>query len=129
MRETRPFAAPYAHPMAPLCLLYFFAVGSWLGAAGLLVERALPHSAPRRWIWCVTLVSSVALPMLLSVTHSSHVIWLWGHEVVRMPAMHQMTGAGSPSTLRAWLDCSADLGRVLLRIWLVCSVLVLAWAS
>jgi bla regulator protein blaR1 len=116
-------------PMAPLCLFYFFAVGSWLGAAGLLVERALPPAASRRWIWCVTLVSSVALPMLLSATHSSHVIGLWGHEVVRVPAAHQMAAAGTASTLRAWLDCTAGFGAVLLRIWLAGTLLVLGWAA
>src|SRR5215203_3880860 len=115
--------------MAPLCLLYFFAVGSWLGAAGLLAERALPRTAPRRWIWCATLVSSVVLPLLLSATHSSHVIGLWGHEVVRVPPAHHLTDAGTASTLRAWLDCSAGFGAVLLRIWLGGTVLVLGWAA
>jgi bla regulator protein BlaR1 len=115
--------------MAPLCLFYFFAVGSWLAAAGLLTERALPRSASRRWIWCVSLSASIALPMLLSAAHSSHVIALWGHEVVRMPAGHQMMDAGSPSSLRAWLDCSAAFGGVLLRIWLAGTLLVFAWAA
>ena len=115
--------------MAPLCLLYFFAVGSWLGAAGLLVERALPRSAPRRWIWCATLVTSVVLPILLSVSHSSHVIGLWGHEVVRMPAAHRSSGAGASLTLHNLLDCSADFSQDLFRIWLVGTALVLAWAA
>jgi bla regulator protein blaR1 len=115
--------------MAPLCLLYFFAVGAWLSAAGVLAEHALPRSAPRRWIWCAAMLLSVALPMLLSATHSSHVIALWGREVVRMPAAHGMTGGDSPSTLRAWLDCNAAFGQVLLRIWLAGTVLVLAWAA
>ena len=115
--------------MAPLCLLYFFAVGSWLAAAGLLAERALPPSAPKRWVWCVTMVSSVVLPMLLSMTHSSHVIGLWGHEILHMPSAHHAMDAGSPSTLDEWLDCRADLGGVLLRVWLVGTALVLAWAT
>lgn len=115
--------------MAPLCLLYFFAVGSWLAAAGLLAERALPPAAPKRWIWCVTMVSSVVLPMLLSVMHSSHVIGLWGHEVLRMPSAHHTMGAASHSTLDEWLDCRADLGGALLRVWFVGTALVLVWAT
>jgi bla regulator protein blaR1 len=115
--------------MAPLCLFYFFAVGSWLGAAGSLVERALPRSAPRRWIWCVTLVGSVVLPVVLSATHSSHVIGLWGHELARMPAAHQMPHPGPASALRDWLDCSAGYATVLLRFWLVGSIIVLGWSA
>jgi hypothetical protein len=115
--------------MAPLCLLYFFLVGSWLSAAGLLVEHALPRSVPRRWIWCATLVTSVALPILLSASHSSHVIGLWGYEVLRMPAAPPTVGAGAASTLRSWLDCTADFSQDLFRIWLIGTALVLAWAA
>jgi hypothetical protein len=115
--------------MAPLCLLYFVVVGSWLGAAGLLVERALPRSAPRRWIWCVTLVVSVGLPMLLSATHSSHVIGLWGHEVARMPAADRSLGDGASWTLHNLLDCSASFSQDLFRIWLIGTALVLAWTA
>jgi len=115
--------------MAPLCLLYFVVVGSWLGAAGLLVERALPRPAPRRWIWCTTLVMSVGLPMLLSATHSSHVIGLWGHEVARMPAADRALADGASSTLHNLLDCSASLSQDLFRIWLIGTALVLAWAA
>ena len=46
-----------------------------------------------------------------------------------MPAAHSMMVAGAPATLRGWLDCSADLGRVLLRVWLAGTALVLAWAA
>jgi hypothetical protein len=45
-----------------LCILYLIAVGFLLGAAGLLVERALPPGASRRWVWCVVIPLSLILP-------------------------------------------------------------------
>ena len=114
--------------MAPLCLLYFILVGTWLGAAGILVERALPPAAPRRWIWCVTILGSIALPMALSTSHSSHVIDLWGHELLRVPAAPS-SGGTSASSLRAWLDCGGSLGTVTRRVWFIAASLVLAWGA
>ena len=115
--------------MAPLCLLYFLLVGTWLGAAGLLVERALPAAAPRRWIWCVTIVASIALPMALSARHSSHVIDLWGLELLRVPSASAAPGVSAESALRSWLDCDAPLGVVVLRTWLAGCLLMLAWGA
>ena len=115
--------------MAPLCLLYFIAVGSWLGAAGLLTERALPTRAPRRWIWGLTIATSIALPMVLSARHSSHVIGLWGHELLRIPSASPAVGTGATpaSALHNWLDCGAAYGSIVMRIWLAGSALLLAW--
>lgn len=45
-----------------LCILYITAVGTLLGVAGLLAERAMPTFAPRRWVWCVTIPTSLVLP-------------------------------------------------------------------
>ena len=113
--------------MAPLCILYFLVVGTWLGAAGVLGERALPARVPRRWIWCLTLVGSVALPMVLSTRHSSHVIGLWGHELLRIPSAPATAGPGMESLRRQLLDCAAGYGSVIMRLWLAAALLVLAW--
>ena len=45
-----------------LCILYVTAVGFLLGAAGLLVERALPLGSARRWVWCVVVPASLFVP-------------------------------------------------------------------
>jgi len=45
-----------------LCILYVNAVGFLLGNIGVLVERLLPTTMARRWIWCVILLASIALP-------------------------------------------------------------------
>lgn len=45
-----------------LCILYILATSALLGGVGLIAERAVPAAFPRRWIWCVILVTSIALP-------------------------------------------------------------------
>ena len=110
--------------MAPLCLLYFAAVALCLGFAGHLADRALPPTAPRRWIWSLALVGAVILPPLLSAQHSSHVIDLWGRELIRLPDV-QLNGATAMS--RNWLECSATYGRTLLPFMLGATILLLLW--
>lgn len=61
-----------------LCILYLIAVGFLLGAAGLLVERALPASAPRRWIWCVVIPFSLFVPGYYRWHHTVSVDGLGG---------------------------------------------------
>lgn len=45
-----------------LCILYITAVGTLLGVVGMLIERTLPVGWPRRWVWCVSIPISMALP-------------------------------------------------------------------
>ncbi len=113
--------------MAPLCILYFLVVGAWLGAAGLLAERALPAAVARRWIWCLTIVGSIGLPMVLSTRHSSHVIGLWGQELLRIPSVPMVGGTEADSLRRQLLDCAASYGAVIRQLWFAGALLVLAW--
>ena len=115
--------------MAPLCILYFLVVGAWLGAAGLLAERAMPRRVPRRWIWCLTIVGSIALPMILSARHSSHVIGLWGQELLRIPSAPEAGGTVADSLRRQLLDCAAGYGAVIRQLWFASALVVLAWGA
>jgi hypothetical protein len=45
-----------------LCILYVIGVTTLLGVVGLMAERVLPASFPRRWMWCAIMITSVALP-------------------------------------------------------------------
>ena len=45
-----------------LCILYVNAVGLLLGIIGRLVERALPATLARRWVWCLIVATSLFLP-------------------------------------------------------------------
>lgn len=45
-----------------LCILYVNIVGLLVSIIGVLVERLLPMTSARRWIWCGALLVSVVLP-------------------------------------------------------------------
>jgi hypothetical protein len=53
-----------------LCILYVNFIGACLSTIGHLVERALPATASRRWIWCAVIVLSMALPGYYRNHHS-----------------------------------------------------------
>lgn len=57
-----------------LCILYVNAVGMLLVVAGVLVERALPTTFPRRWVWCAVIPISIVLPGYYRWHHSVSVI-------------------------------------------------------
>jgi len=56
-----------------LCILYVNFIGACLSIIGHLVERALPATAPRRWIWCAVIAFSMALPGYYRSHHSRDV--------------------------------------------------------
>ena len=45
-----------------LCILYVSAMGAGFGIVGLLLERAVPVTMARRWIWCLVIPMSVFIP-------------------------------------------------------------------
>jgi beta-lactamase regulating signal transducer with metallopeptidase domain len=87
-----------------LCILYVNAVGFLLGLIGTHVERLLPTSIARRWIWCVVLLLSVSLPGYYRFHHN---LAIAGGPDIAMVAF----GAGVDAFIgRAWLVASAVLG-------------------
>lgn len=53
-----------------LCIVYVITVGTLLGVAGLLVERALPAPFPRRLVWLVVIALSVVIPGVYRARHT-----------------------------------------------------------
>ena len=53
-----------------LCILYVNAVGFLVGLVALLAEQLLPPTRSRRWIWCVALLASIALPGIYRYHHA-----------------------------------------------------------
>ncbi|MEO6528740.1 MAG: M56 family metallopeptidase [Gemmatimonadaceae bacterium] len=115
--------------MAILCFLYFFAVATCLGIAGLLVEHALPATASRRWVWCVVILASVVVPILFSLHRSAPVIEIWGYTLLHIPTRHAMGATSHGSSALAWFDCSrATYGKFLLQFSSVWTVVLVLWA-
>lgn len=57
-----------------LCILYVIAIGTLLGIAGLLVERALPATTTaRRWVWCSVIAINMTVPPIYRAKHTSAV--------------------------------------------------------
>ena len=88
-----------------LCILYVIAVGTLLGAAGVLAERALPAAFPRRWLWCIIIPVSVVLPGYYRGHHS----WAVADALVEQAVRAQ---SYDTSIQRVWLTASA-----LLLLW------------
>jgi len=88
-----------------LCILYVNLAGLCLGLAALFLERALPTTAPRRWLWCLVIPTSVALPGLYRFHHS----WSVADAFVQ------------PATVAQAYDTSIN------RVWLTISGLLLLW--
>jgi beta-lactamase regulating signal transducer with metallopeptidase domain len=115
-----------------LCILYVNFIGACLSVVGHLLERALPATAARRWIWCAVIVLSMALPGYYRSHHSWDVTA--GSE---QPAAEQTS---RPSQVRAlgaaWLspfdkDFWARIESYDVKInqyWLIASGLLLIWA-
>ncbi len=97
-----------------LCLLYIIGVGTLLGVAGLLFERALPADAPRRWIWCVTIAGTLLVPPLYRAKHSA---------VLGASAAHLHHGAA----WTGWLSHTADFNPFIMGAWQVMTWLLMTW--
>lgn len=88
-----------------LCILYVNLAGLCLGLAAVFFERALSATAPRRWLWCLVIPTSVVLPGLYRFHHS----WSVANVLVQ------------PAAVAQTYDSSLD------RVWLTISGLLLLW--
>lgn len=91
-----------------LCILYTITVGTGLGIAGLLLERAMPPGWPRRWVWCITISLSMIIPPLYRSQHTSTVV-----------ATSQTTG--DPT----WWVRIGSYDPVVMQLWGIVSVLLI----
>jgi bla regulator protein blaR1 len=108
-----------------LCILYVNAVGMLLVVAGILVERVLPATFPRRWVWCVVIPVSIVLPGYYRWHHSVSVIDVQ-HAV--QPSLSHAFGAASLTALDpAWWAHVESLDTSINRLWLAVSAVLLLW--
>lgn len=92
-----------------LCILYVTVFGTLLGVVGLLVERVLPSTFPRRWLWCVIIPTSIIIPGLYRAHHTFSV-----NDVLEQRA------AG-------WWAHTESYDTTINRVWLVVSGVLLIW--
>ena len=83
-----------------LCILYVTAITACLGAVAQLIERALPVTASRRWLWCAVIAISVAIPGY----YRSHHTWA-------------VPGIGVEPTTAAYVTSDNSMSGVVARIW------------
>ena len=84
-----------------LCILYVNVVGALLSVMGLLVERLLPATAARRWVWVVLIPTSLFLPGLYRFRHNAPVADWWAP--------------------------TASLDTIINSVWNTASLLLLLW--
>ncbi len=109
-----------------LCILYVNIIGFCLGFAALLVERALPSTFPRRWLWCLVLVMSIAVPGYYRAHHN------WSVDTALSGQTVSPSSGGVAETSFAlldpgWWQRTESLDEPINRIWLVISGMLLLW--
>ena len=110
-----------------LCILYVNAVGVCLGLAALSLERTLPASSPRRWIWCVIIPISVVLPGLYRVHHSWSIVDAFEQQAAVSPLGHAL-GSASLTVLDPGLWASIQsYDPSIQRVWLTASAILFLW--
>jgi beta-lactamase regulating signal transducer with metallopeptidase domain len=103
-----------------LCILYVNLVGACLGVVALLVERAMPALAMRRWLWLAVIGLSMFVPGYYRTHHS----WSLLDGSVNGTAGH---AAFSLVDLQWWAETDS-YGPIINRIWLSLSAILIAWA-
>ena len=104
-----------------LCILYVNAAGALLGIVALLIERALPVTTARRWVWCAAIPLSMALPGF----YRSHHAWSVT-EVSAQPAAGSPVGSVVQGAMRyvfdpGWWTHAESYNSSINRLWLIAS--------
>jgi len=106
-----------------LCLLYVSFAGALIGLIGLLVERALPPSVQRRWIWCLTIPVSLFLPGYYRIRHSAEVSDILHQSMVRPLAEGSSLNVLDP----AWWAHTESYNQIINDGWQVASSAIMLW--
>ena len=108
-----------------LCILYVNAVGMLLVVAGVLIERVLPATFPRRWVWCVVIPMSIILPGYYRWHHMVSVTDV--QQVVQPPLGHAF-GMTSITALDPVLWAHIEsYDTSINRLWITVSAILLLW--
>jgi hypothetical protein len=110
-----------------LCLLYVSTVGLLLGVLGLLIERMLPTTSARRWVWCAIIPLSVALPGYYGAHHT----WSVLHALEQHGTQPTMSGMLPTASMTAldptWWEHTRSFNPTINRYWLLASGVLFMW--
>lgn len=109
-----------------LCILYVIAVGTLLGYAGLLVERVLSETAQSRWVWCVVIAGSMALPGFYRVQHSWSITKTFEEQTAHPPG-HALAAASLTALNPGLWAKIQSYDRVINRLWIYSSAMLMIW--
>jgi beta-lactamase regulating signal transducer with metallopeptidase domain len=99
-----------------LCILYVNAVGILLGIAGISIERLLPTTAPRRWLWCLIIPASMFVPGFYRMHHN----WI-------VTDGGPATDLSIATDFRAWWARTGNFDSTINRVWWTVSLVLLVW--
>lgn len=109
-----------------LCILYVTVVGTCLGVVGLLIDRILPTSAPRRWVWCAIIPISMVLPGYYRWHHNWSVTPVLQHDV-RSPVVDAIGAASLTLFDPGWWAHAETFDSSINQLWTIASGLLLIW--
>lgn len=98
-----------------LCILYVNAVGALLGLTGLTIERLLPTTAPRRWLWCLLIPLSMFIPGYYRGHHS----WIVTDSTSPLRALTPFN--------RDWWSRTEAYDTTINRVWWTVSLVLFVW--
>src|SRR4051812_24459098 len=99
-----------------LCILYVNAVGTLLCVTGILLERAIPATFARRWLWCVMIPVSVALP---GYYRWHHTVSVGEVQTAVQPSLTHALGMGPLTVLDpGWWSQIQSYDTAINRLWL-----------
>ena len=110
-----------------LCILYLIAVGTCLGVVALVVERMLPTTWPRRWLWCAVIPLSIFLPAYYRFHHTWSVVDALQHGSVGSQLAGALGLASRTAFDPAWWVQTRSYDALINRLWLSASALLLLW--
>jgi len=109
-----------------ICVLYVIAIGAGLGIVGLLVERALPVTAARRWVWCLVMLVSLFVPGFYRVQHNWSITQAFEQQAAH-PADHALATASLTALDPGLWAAVQSYDFVINRLWIYSSAMLFLW--
>ena len=106
-----------------LCILYVNAVGALLGIAALSIERLLPASVSRRWIWCLIIPLSMFVPGFYRMHHN----WVVTDTASHASGSSMALGFALTPFDRDWWARTESYDVMINRVWWTISLVLLVW--